>query len=138
MLPVLSFVATQEELLFTYWFSKSANQSLWHFLRWPILYALQFVSLEFFLCGYLLKGLSHRFGSGAVLVMLVPYAMLHFTKPLPETLGAIIAGLVLGTLAMRTRSIRGGVFVHLAVARTMDGLAVAQCPSAVEGPSRNH
>ena len=40
-------------------------------------------------------------------------------KPMPETLGAVIAGVVLGTLSMRTRSIWGGALIHIAVAITM-------------------
>jgi membrane protease YdiL (CAAX protease family) len=50
-----------------------------------------------------------------------------------ETFGAIGAGLILGTLAMRTRSIWGGVMIHVGVAWTMDLLAVSQCPSADSG-----
>ncbi len=128
------FVPTQEEFLPTYPFRKYANQSLWPFLRWQIVCALPFVSLEFFCRSYLLKALSHRFGSGGILVMLVPYGMIHFAKPVPETLGAIIAGRVLGTLAMRTRSIWGGPFMHRSVVLTIDGIAVAPCPPAAEGP----
>lgn len=138
VLPVLLLVATQEEFLFTYPFYKYANQSLWHFLRSQMLYALQFVSLEFFFRGHPLKGSSHRFGSGAIFVMLVPYCMVHFGRLLSETFGAIIAGIALGTLAMRTRSIWGGVPVHLAVALTIDWLAVAQCPPAADGPCRSY
>ena len=47
---------------------------------------------------------------------------------LPETLGAIGAGVILGTLAMRTRSIWGGVLIHIGVAVTMDVLALRGCP----------
>jgi membrane protease YdiL (CAAX protease family) len=50
--------------------------------------------------------------------------MVHFGKPLPEVLGAVVAGLVLGAMALRTRSIWGGVAVHLGVAWTMDLLAL--------------
>ena len=70
--------------------------------------------------------------------MIVPHCMIHYPKPLPETLGAILAGIALGTLAMRTRSIWGGVFIHVGVALTMDWLAVAQCPPPGEGPCRGH
>lgn len=31
--------------------------------------------------------------------------MIHFEKPLPETIGAIIAGLALGMMAIRSKSI---------------------------------
>jgi membrane protease YdiL (CAAX protease family) len=54
--------------------------------------------------------------------------MIHYGKPLPETMGAIGAGLLLGTLAMRTRSIWGGVLIHVGVATTMDVLALRGCP----------
>jgi hypothetical protein len=40
---------------------------------------------------------------------------------------------VLGTLAMRTRSVWGGAAIHIAVALTMDLLAVSQCPPADSG-----
>ena len=60
--------------------------------------------------------------------MIVPYCMIHYGKPMPETLGAIVAGLILGTLAMRTRSIWGGVLIHIGVAID-DGRARARgCP----------
>jgi membrane protease YdiL (CAAX protease family) len=66
--------------------------------------------------------------------------MIHFDgKPMPETLGAIGAGLILGTLAMRTKSIWGGVLIHMGVALTMDVFAVSQCPGADTGlPCKSH
>jgi membrane protease YdiL (CAAX protease family) len=134
VLPFVILVAGQEQFLLTYPFYKYANQSLGHFFRWEVLYVVQFISLEFFFRGYMLKGLSYRFGSGAIFVMVVPYCMVHYPKPLPETLGAIFAGIALGTLAMRTRSIWGGVLIHVGVAFTMDWLAVAQCPPPEAGP----
>jgi membrane protease YdiL (CAAX protease family) len=138
VLPFVLFVATQPQFLGTYPFYKYANQSLGHFLRWQILYAAQFIALEFFFRGYMLKGLSRKFGYGAIFVMIVPYCMVHYPKPIAETLGAILAGIALGTLAMRTRSIWGGVLIHVGVALTMDWLAVAQCPPPAEGPCRSH
>ncbi len=138
VLPFVLAAAKQDQFIATYPFYKYANQSLGHFLRWEVLYAAQFVALEFFFRGYMLKGLSHKFGYGAVFVMIVPYCMVHYPKPLPETLGAILAGVALGTLAMRTRSIWGGVLIHVGVALTMDWLAVAQCPPPEEGPCRRH
>jgi membrane protease YdiL (CAAX protease family) len=137
VLPFLVLVARQEQFLTTYPFYKYSNQSLGHFLRWQALYALQFMALEFFFRGYMLQGLRHKFGYGAIFVMIVPYCMIHFPKPFPETVGAIFAGIALGTLSMRTRSIWGGVLVHVGVALTMDCLAVAQCPPPAEGPCRS-
>ena len=66
--------------------------------------------------------------------MIVPNCMIHYGKPMPETLGAIGAGLILGTLAMRTRSIWGGVMIHVGVALSMDMLALGHCPPPGHGP----
>lgn len=95
-------------------------------LTWELAYGLQFFALEYFFRGFLLRGLAAELGSMAVLLMVIPYCMIHFGKPLPECIGSIVAGLVLGTLAMDTRSIWGGVTVHVAVAWQMDMAALWQ------------
>lgn len=59
-------------------------------------------------------------------MMMVPYVVIHFSKPLFETIGAIVAGVVLGHLSLRTRSVAGGAFLHWAVAVAMDVAALAQ------------
>ncbi len=91
-----------------------------------LLYAAQFVSVEFFFRGFLVIGLSRAIGHRAVLVAVIPYAMIHVYKPMPEAMGAIAAGLALGFLALRSRSIWGGVLVHVAVAWTADAVAILQ------------
>lgn len=117
----------------TYPFYRLANRSQLDLWSWEAMYAMQFVALEIFFRGFLLHGLRRALGANAIFVMIVPYCMIHFQKPMPETFGAIIAGLVLGTLAMRTRSIWGGVVIHAAVALTMDVLALAGCPAVGSG-----
>lgn len=94
-------------------------------LIFEILYALQFVALEFFFRGFVLHGTRHRFGSGSIFVMMVPYCMIHFQKPMPETFGAIIAGIVLGFTSLKTRSIWLGASLHIAVAWSMETLALS-------------
>ncbi|HEU4536005.1 MAG TPA: CPBP family intramembrane glutamic endopeptidase, partial [Polyangiaceae bacterium] len=76
--------------------------------------------LEFFFRGFLLHGCRRRFGPYAIFVMVVPYCMIHYGKPYLEANGAVLAGVVLGTLAMKTRSIYAGLCVHVAVALGMD------------------
>jgi membrane protease YdiL (CAAX protease family) len=88
------------------------------------LYALQFFAVEFFFRGFMLFTLERRMGMSAVAVMLVPYCMIHYHKPLPEALGAIVAGAVLGWMALRTRSIWAGWMVHVAIAISMDLLSL--------------
>jgi membrane protease YdiL (CAAX protease family) len=96
------------------------------FIIWELLYLLQFVSLEFFFRGFLLHGLKQRFGFYSILVMVIPYCMIHFGKPLPETLAAILAGIVLGILSLKSRSILLGIVIHYSVALTMDLCALWQ------------
>jgi hypothetical protein len=90
---------------------------------WQLLYALQFVALEFFFRGYLIHGWKRRLGPYAIFAAMVPYCLIHFGKPLPETLGSIVAGVVLGLMSLKTNSIWPGAGLHIAVAWTMDAAA---------------
>ncbi len=126
MLPVVWYCSTTESFQSKYPFYRlRADEPLWpRFLVWELLYALQFVALEFFFRGFVLHGTKHRFGSMAIFVMMVPYCMIHFGKPMAENFGAIAAGVVLGFTSLKTRSIWLGAAIHIAVAWTMDALAV--------------
>ena len=93
-------------------------------LWWPF-YAAQFAAIETFFRGVLVLGLAPRFGSASVLIAVVPYMMIHFVKPPAEAAAAILGGVVLGWLALRTRSIVWGVALHIAVAASMDVASLA-------------
>ena len=95
-------------------------------LTWELMYAAQFFSLEFFFRGFMLNALRRSMGAYAIFAMVVPYCMIHFGKPIAETFGAIAAGLVLGTLALGTRSIWSGFFIHVSVALSMDLASLVQ------------
>lgn len=47
-------------------------------------------------------------------------------KPLGETISSIFGGYLLGVLALYTRSIWGGLLIHLSIAWLMDGVAFLQ------------
>lgn len=93
-------------------------------LLWWCFYAVQFLAVEFFFRGFLVLGLAPKFGEASILIATVPYLAVHFVKPAPEALAAIAGGLVMGTLAFRTRSIWWGAALHIAVAALMDLLAL--------------
>jgi len=95
-------------------------------LFWELSYGIYFLVLEFFFRGFMIFSLARYLGSFSIFVMTIPYVMVHFGKPFAETLGSIIAGIFLGTLALRTRSIFGGVFIHITIAWSMDILALLQ------------
>jgi membrane protease YdiL (CAAX protease family) len=133
ILPAVFIASKTQSFRTTYPFYAWANRSAFDLWTWEVMYAIQFLSLEFFFRGFILQGLRRAMGANAIYVMIVPYCMIHYGKPMSETIGAIGAGLILGTLAMRTRSIWGGVAIHVGVAWTMDLLAVSQCPPADSG-----
>ncbi len=124
VMPFVVGVAMTESFQKTYPFYGNAHESLFDFFSWEILYVLQFFSLEFFFRGFLIHGTRARFGFYSILLSVIPYCMIHFGKPLPETLGAVIAGLALGAISLFTRSIWLGVAIHVSVAVSMDILSL--------------
>jgi hypothetical protein len=88
------------------------------------MYFAQFFALEMFFRGFWLGVLRKSFGSGAIFAMAVPYCMIHFGKPYLEAVGAIVAGIALGSLSMKTKSIYQGFLVHITVAALMDWLSL--------------
>jgi len=123
--PVVYLVSRRPDFQRTYPFYKGAKHVTdTDFLVFEAVYCLQFFAIEFFFRGFIVLGLKRWLGWASVLVMLAPYCMIHYYKPMPEALGAIAAGLVLGTLAWRTNTIIYGWFLHYAVALSMDLLAL--------------
>jgi uncharacterized protein len=90
------------------------------FARWEVIYAIQFMALEFFFRGFMVHGTKHRFGAYAVFVMVIPYCMIHYHKPWPEACGSILAGVGLGVVSLVTRSVWPGAALHIFVAWGMD------------------
>ena len=83
---------------------------------------------EFFFRGFLLFGLQKSFlGTwGAVIVQAILFALLHWSyvhtasKPPVEVLSALPGGIILGILALRTRSFLYGFLAHWAISLTLD------------------
>jgi membrane protease YdiL (CAAX protease family) len=123
MVPAILFAAQRDDFLNVYPFVHEARRDLNTSLWWELGYLTQFFALEAFFRGYLLFTLERAMGRLAVFVMIVPYCMVHYHKPMLEAYGAIIAGVFLGFLALRYRSWYGGAVLHCLVAATMDFLA---------------
>ena len=124
VLPLMLLVSTQPDFGSYYPFYKGASRSWVDFLSWEALYWLQFFSLELFFRGWMVGALRRTLGSAAIFAMALPYCMIHYGKPYFEAHGAVVAGVVLGSLAMRTRSIYAGFLVHITVAVGMDVLSL--------------
>jgi membrane protease YdiL (CAAX protease family) len=128
MIPLVYYFSRTEGFQYRYPFYKPAvGEELWpNFWIWQALYLFQFFCLEFFFRGFMVHGLKNRMGYYAVFIMTIPYCMIHFGKPMPETIAAIIAGIVLGTLSLKSGTIWMGVIIHYTVAILMDLSALWQ------------
>jgi membrane protease YdiL (CAAX protease family) len=123
MVPLVFFFSATKHFQEAYPFYHSwrlEDDGWGRLLLWEALYACQFIALEFFFRGFMVHGLKHRFGVYSVFVMTVPYCMIHFQKPLPECVASIIAGVALGLMSLKTRSVWLGAALHISVAWGMD------------------
>jgi len=125
VLPAMFVVSRSPDFANYYPFYKHASRSWFDLAAWEAMYFAQFFALEIFFRGFWLSGLRNTLGSGAIFAMCVPYCMIHYGKPYLEAAGAVVAGIALGSLAMRTKSIYSGFLVHVTVALSMDLLSLA-------------
>jgi uncharacterized protein len=125
MLPIIFFASKTASFQERYPIFKPTLEPLFPlFILWQLAYFIQFIAVEFFFRGFILHGLKNRFGFYAVFISMIPYCMVHFGKPFGETIAAIFAGIVLGTLSLKSRSIILGILIHYSVAITMDIFAL--------------
>ena len=123
MIPVVFLaIKLHKPFLYKYPFSKAVAKSWVTFVPYQLAYGVYMFSWEFFFRGFMLFGLEKRFGNYSILIQTIPFAVMHFSKPVPEALGSVIAGLLLGVLAIETRSFVYGAAIHWLVAMTMDTL----------------
>jgi Type II CAAX prenyl endopeptidase Rce1-like len=127
LLPLVALASTQHDFLHTYpkikniAFIGGYTKSVWPWrLLYEISYGLDFVSIELFFRGFLVIGLGRYAGQYAILPMAAFYCTIHFGKPLGECISSFFGGLALGVVAWRTRSILGGLIVHLGLAWMME------------------
>jgi membrane protease YdiL (CAAX protease family) len=71
---------------------------------------------EFIFRGWLLFGYARKFGSDALWLQAVPFALAHMGKPELETLSTIFGGFAFGWVAWRTKSFVYPLIIHWFVA----------------------
>jgi hypothetical protein len=126
MIPIVLFASTTPAFQAKYPLFPGSAQGLNQFLVYQIAYGIQFLGVEGFFRGYMTFGLYPRFGYLSIFIMVIPYCMVHFGKPHAEVFMAIPAGLILGYLALKSRTWIFGALLHWTVAITMDLLAIWQ------------
>jgi hypothetical protein len=133
MLPLIVWASFQPAFLKTYPRYKPTMAE--EFLELPylltmlgfhVIYAIRFVSVEFFFRGFAILGMPKEMGRAVVMPAAVLYAFWHFGKPMGEALGSIFGSYILGVIALESGSILGGIIVHIGIALLMDWAAYIQ------------
>ena len=119
-------VSFRKDFASFYPFYRFSSRSWADLILWECLYFSEILLVEFFFRGFLLKSCKALFGFSAILVMCLPYMMVHLGKPWPETVNSFFYGFLLGVLAMRSKSIWGCVLIHYSLAFTTDLSALLQ------------
>jgi len=126
MVPLVTAASTQHDFLAMYPKLKSIaflkdqhNSGLYKFL-YELSYGSDFFSIELFFRGFLILAFAKWFGKDAILPMACFYCTIHFGKPLGECISSFFGGLILGVVIYHTRTIFGGLMVHLGIAWMME------------------
>ncbi len=126
MLPVVFIVSYTDTFSMKYPLSKGSMRSLEAFLVWEAVSFLYFVGWEFYFRGYMLFSLHKHLGSIAIFIPMIPFVILHSSKPLPEALGAIFVAELLCLFALRAGSFWYGMILHWTINTAMDVAAIWQ------------
>jgi len=67
---------------------------------------------ELFFRGFLLFGLSKRFGKWSIILQDIPYTLMHIGKPFLEIPYSAIAGIIFGSINYRSKSFLPSFLLH--------------------------
>jgi hypothetical protein len=127
MLPILLIATTNASFLKQYPMYKSSPAHLYlgvpewaTALTYEFAYGLDFITVELLFRGFFVIGMAQFLGRKSVIAMAVIYCLLHFGKPAGEAISSIFGGYILAIFAYETRSIWGGILVHVGIAWLME------------------
>ena len=127
MVPLIAAASTQPDFLNMYPRLKEVDPVLYHVknswfyhLLHELSYGSDFISVELFFRGFLILAFIKVVGKDAILPMACFYCTIHFGKPLGECISSYFGAIILGIVVYNTRSIIGGLMVHLGIAWLME------------------
>lgn len=133
MVPLITIASFQPDFLVSYPTYKDTDANeIFNVPEWAtalvyeLCYGWDFVPTELMFRGFLVIGMSQVLGRGAILPMVVWYCCIHFGRPLGEAISSVFGGYLLGVLALSTRSIWGGLLIHIGIAWGMEIAAFLQ------------
>lgn len=126
MVPLVAAASTQPDFLSMYpklksiSFLKGQENNGWYKILYELSYGSDFFTIELFFRGFLVLAFSKWVGRDAILPMALFYCTIHFGKPLGECISSYFGGLILGIVIYHTRTIFGGLMVHVGIAWMME------------------
>jgi hypothetical protein len=130
MLPLIILASYNPAFIRQYPMYKSSSAHLYlevpewvTVATYEIAYGLDFVTVEYLFRGFMVLAMAQFLGRGAVITMAVVYCVLHFGKPAGEAMSSIFGGFILGVVAYETKSVWGGIIVHMGIAWMMEVVA---------------
>ncbi len=131
MLPLIAVASNNSEFLKQYPAAMNAVGDSLIFKKLDILlfelcYAFDFLSIEFFFRGFLILAFIRLAGKHAIVPAACFYCCIHLGKPMPEAISSFFGALLLGIISYNTKSIWGGLIIHIGIAGFMELLAYMQ------------
>ena len=127
MIPLIAAASSQADFLTTYprvqkLLSLNIEVSAhWkHFAIYEFLYGLDFFTIEFFFRGFMILAFIGIVGPRAIIPMAYIYFVIHWNKPMGELISSFFGGSLLGIVAYYSKSIIGGIIVHVGIAWMME------------------
>jgi len=113
VIPAVYISAYDPEIRAEYPLAVGLADDVGRLILYELCYLLYYVGWEVFFRGLLVLGLSRRIGPfPAIGVSTLVSTAIHYGKPGAEVWTALIAGVLLGMLALRTRSLLGPLVFH--------------------------
>jgi len=127
MVPLIAVATQLPGFLETY-----PTMKIWHYQSvfglstdqmlaiYETVYLSDFIRVETIFRGALVIGMVRFLGKDSIIIMATLYCVLHFNKPLGETISSFFGGYLLGTIAYYQKNIVGGCLVHAGIAGLME------------------
>ncbi len=128
MIPLLVWAATQPDFLQEYpklKFSRFPSETYTtKFLQYEPFYLLNFIGVEWYFRGFMVLAFSQFLDRKAIAIVASVYCVFHFGKPMAECISSFFGGYLLGYMVYKSKTIWGGVIVHMGIAFLMDIFAL--------------
>ena len=125
MLPVVWIASASQTFAETYPQGGSVlRENIGLLALYEICILIYMLGWEFIWRGYMLFGLKEKFGYFAIFIQMLPFYILHRGKPDIELFASILAGLILGIQAWRSRSFIYCWLLHWFVMVSIDFISV--------------